>query len=192
MPNTFHILIATAGRPSLRRMLDSLRGQLTAEDAITIVFDGAGARERAEFAPEWLDGHASAVSVIDQEPNLGFWGHGIRNEYQGRLSPATTYIMHADDDDVYTPGAFATLRQLCVDPTRLYFAKMNSNGHLIPSQNERIVQDGIGTPCGIVPISIAAEGHWVTAYGGDGAYYIGLASNHAFTILDAIIYLVRP
>jgi len=189
---TFHILIATAGRPSLRRMLDSLEGELAVGDAITIVFDGAGARERAGFTPEWLAGHAAAITVIDQEPNLGFWGHGIRNEYQGRLLPATTYVMHADDDDMYAPGAFAALRHLCVDPERLYFAKMLTNGGLIPSQNQLIVQDGVGTPCGIVPSSIATEARWITAYGGDGAYYIELAGKHAFTILDTVIYLVRP
>ena len=189
---TFHILIATAGRPSLRRMLDSLRGELAAGDAITVVFDGAGARERAGFAPDWLDGHAATTTIVEQVPNLGFWGHGIRNEYQGRLTPATTYIMHADDDDTYAPGAFAELRKLCVDPARLYFAKMLSKGGVIPSQNQRIVQDDVGTPCGIVPCGIAAEAHWVSAYGGDGAYYIKLASKYEFTILDAIIYLVRP
>jgi hypothetical protein len=135
---TFHVLIATAGRPSLRRMLNSILPQLRTGDAVTIVFDGADARARSTYTPKWTDGYDSAVHVYDQTPNLGFHGHGIRNMYQTWLETKTTYIMHADDDDKYTSDAFATLRQECSDPNTLYVAQMSINGELLPNE-ERIV-----------------------------------------------------
>ena len=56
---TFHILISTAGRPCLRRMLDSLKDELLKNDAITIVFDGEDAFDKSTFNDDWLNNHKS-------------------------------------------------------------------------------------------------------------------------------------
>ena len=190
---TFHVLIATAGRPSLRRLLDSLRGELSPADAVTVVFDGPEARARSGLEREWLEGHPESIALVDQVPNLGFWGHGIRNAYQARLAPQTTYIMHADDDDAYAPGAFAALRALCADPARLYIAKMRMpSGETIPRQAAEIVPGDIGTPCGVVPFAAAGRGVWESRCGGDGDYYVQVAAAVPHTFLDVVVYLVRP
>ena len=190
---TFHILIATAGKSSLYRMLNSLKNELTENDAITIVFDGDNTLSNGGFSYEWIEGHKSIINIIEQVPNLGFWGHGIRNKYQELLNPKTTFIMHADDDDVYVEGSFNKLRQLCNDSNILYIARffVVAKNVLVPSQLQNIVKDDIGTPCGIIPFNIANKSEWTDKYGGDFDYYNTLqnhVSNKKF--LNIVIYHV--
>jgi hypothetical protein len=191
---TFHILIATAGRPTLKNLLDSLKHELTEKDAITIVFDGAGAKEKAEYDDSWFSGHISQHTVIVQKPNLGSKGHAVRTKYQSLLSPPTTYIMHADDDDEYIKGSFQQLRQKCTDPEVLYIAKMNYSHNkdlIIPSQNKKIIQDDIGTPNGIIPFDSANKANWDLRQGGDFNYYNELQTKvKSVVFLDDIIYRV--
>jgi glycosyltransferase involved in cell wall biosynthesis/GR25 family glycosyltransferase involved in LPS biosynthesis len=189
---TFHILIATAGRPSLRTMMNSLKSELTEHDAITVVFDGEGAREKSAFNDTWLKGHKSKIHFIDQKPNLGFWGHGIRNHYQGNLQVKTTFIMHADDDDVYIYGSFDKLRKQCTDPDILYIAKFGFfyKELTCPKKDSTVIKEqDIGTPCGIIPFGIADKAVWQHRYGGDYEYYNSLeAFAKGVTFLDLEIY----
>ena len=191
---TFHILIATAGRPTLKNLLDSLKDELTENDAITIVFDGAGAKEKAEYDESWFSGNISYHSIIVQKPNLGSKGHAVRTKYQSLLSPTTTYIMHADDDDEYIKGSFRELRQKCTDPEVLYIAKMDyshNNDLVIPRQNNKIIQDDIGTPNGIIPFDLANKAKWHLRQGGDFNYYNELQTKvKSVVFLDDIIYRV--
>ena len=188
---TFHILIATCGRNSLKRMLDSLKNELNERDAISIIFDGADALNKSSFNNNWISTHKCKINIIEQVPNLGFWGHGIRNIYQGILDPRTTFIMNADDDDEYIPGSFNKLRSICIDPNILYISKflVKHNNILIPRQNEKIVQNDIGTPCGIIPFDIANTSSWAPRYGGDFNYYDNLQYDK-IQFLDIVIYNV--
>ena len=191
---TFHILIATAGRPCLKRMLDSLKDELTEKDAITIVFDGVGAFEKSTFNKEWIEYHRATIHVIKQHAALGWWGHGIRNQYQGSLHTKTTYIMHADDDDLYVKGSFSFLRQRCISPHTLYIANMvhsHTNQVIPPFGHKKIEQDKIGTPCGIIPFEKAPMAVWKERYGGDFDYYDTLQYHVANLIfLDYIMYQI--
>jgi hypothetical protein len=191
---TFHILIATAGRPCLKRMLDSLKDELTDKDAITIVFDGEDAFEHSTFTQDWINDHRASIYIIKQSPNLGWWGHGVRNQYQGSLNKKTTYIMHADDDDIYVKGSFSFLRQRCISPNTLYIGCMihsHTNNIIPPFGHKRVEQDKIGTPCGIIPFEKATMALWKERYGGDFDYYQELQRHVANIIfLDYIIYQI--
>jgi hypothetical protein len=192
---TFHILIATYGRASMINLLDSLRDQLTKNDAITIVFDGPDAYTRSNFDKSWLDGHESQINIIVNDVNLGYWGHPIREKYVQLIKPETTFIMHADDDDSYYPNSFNKLRKLCKSSNTLYISKMNyANDPLkvIPSQNKQILLSDIGTPNGIIPFNMARFGHWENKMGGDFEYYNSLQKYiNNIVFLDEIIYKVR-
>jgi len=193
---TFHILIATVGRPSLKKLLDSLKHQLTEKDAITIVFDGLGKKEKSGYNDSWFSEYSCKYTVLVQDPNLGadIGGEPIRTKYQSLLSPQTTYIMHADDDDEYIAGSFEKLRKLCVDPEVLYIAKMayaDDPSLAIPRQNKEIVFADIGTPNGIIPFHSAGKAEWGMFYGGDYYYYNGLQDCVKDVVfLDEIIYTV--
>jgi hypothetical protein len=182
--HSFHIILATIGRPTLQRMLNSLLPQLTEQDHLTIVYDGKTDIPNFE---------KKGVCKIHEycEPNpLGFWGHGVRNKYAS-LIEKTDFVMHADDDDSYFPDAFLNLRKLCVDVNTLYIAKMKSGKRLIPGGNY-IKLDHIGTPCGIVPYELNKLGEWKTRYGGDGLFYEQLAKIAKNIVhLNCVIYAVR-
>lgn len=191
---TFHVLIRSGGRPSVKRMLDSLRPQLVAGDAVTLVFDGPAAFEKSGYSPSWIKGFHSKVNVITHPTNLGHWGHGIANEYQGKLAPETTFVMHADDDDQYLPGAFDILRKKCVNPECLYIARMrNKDGLVIPRDSGPLRFANIGTPNGIIPFSKRDEAKWGLHFGGDFNYYLGLSSKvkcieHIIDVIYEVIH----
>jgi hypothetical protein len=191
---SFHILIATAGRPTLKNLLDSLKEELTESDAITIVFDGPGAKEKSGYEESWFSGHMSKHTVIVQDPNLGAAGHPIRTKYQTLLKPETTYIMHADDDDEYIKGSFEKLRGISTDPEVLYITKMNHSHDpnlVIPRQNKDIVYGDIGTPNGIIPFHSAGKAEWAIPHGGDFEYYNALQTKvKGVVFLDLVIYTV--
>jgi hypothetical protein len=191
---TFHVLIATAGKPCLLTMLNSLKNELTENDAITIVFDGEDSIKKSNFSESWLLGHTSKINIIEQIPNLGFWGHAIRNKYQGILEPKTTFVMNADDDDTYVSGSFNSLRKLCSNKDILYIAKffVKSKNIVVPSQNLSIIQDDIGTPCGIIPFDVANRSIWELRYGGDFNYYDNIKKYcQKIVFLNLTIYIVN-
>jgi len=192
---TFHILIATNGRPSIRNLLDSLEDELLYEDAITIVFDGPEAYARSGYSSGWVSSHVCNVNVFVEPENTGVWGHKIRNKYVSILQQKTTFIMNADDDDVYINGAFSKLRRSCVDKNTLYIAKMtyeNNTSLVIPRQNNHIIKNDIGNPNGIIPFDLANKGVWGYTYTGDYEYYTSLSPHTpSIKFIDDVIYLVR-
>lgn len=192
-PPTFHVFIPSGGRPSLKALLDSLKPQLTERDALTLVFDGEDAPKKATYNEDWLNGLKCAKKVIVHTPRINKWSHGLQNEYQNRIAPETTFIMYADDDDTYLPGAFDTLRQKCVNPECLYIAKMtyeNDRNKVIP-RDTNILLGNIGTPNGIIPFKDAFKSKWGLEYGGDFTYYNDLKTKvKTIEFLPDIIYLV--
>ncbi len=190
---TFHVLIATGGRETLQRMLNSLKGELREGDAVTVIFDGRERFVKSGFSDSWTSGFRCKVNVIVQENNTGFWGHPIRNTHVSQLSPRTTFIMNADDDDAYYPGAFDTLRSKCKNPDTLYIAKMNYDDEedkIIPKGVE-IAENDIGNPNGIIPFDKARLGKWENDYTGDFKYYTSLKPHvKNIEFLDALIYRV--
>ena len=180
MPS-LHVLIATVGRDTLQRMLDSILPFLTEVDQLTIVFDGV--------EPTKINVETKGTVHIHQEPvALGFWGHGIRNKY-GPLLEKTDFVMHADDDDAYTPGAFDTIRSRCTDTSTLYIAKIHrvKKDVYIPAY-PKIENTNIGTPCGIIPHEVNQKGDWGGQYGGDYMFYHSIESLAQVVFLDDVIY----
>jgi YVTN family beta-propeller protein len=198
---TFHILIATAGRPCLKVMLDSLKDELLENDAITIVFDGENAFSTSTFSDDWLNNHKSKINIIKQIPNLGFYGHAIRNKYQEILSPKTTFIMNADDDDYYVTGTFNKLRTMCLHSDTLYIAKMykKSNNSIIPYRLGKIIRhipitvdSRIDKYRGLLPFGIELSKDGSTLYvanaGDNSVSVINTKERKVVEVLDAAIY----
>ena len=192
-PPTFHFMITTGGRPILKDMLESLKGELKNGDAVTVFFDGENALENSGFTEEWRNGFEGRLHTRIEKDVAGYWGHGLRTKHQAALQPKTTFVLHGDDDDVYKKGFLDILRKKCTDPETLYIAKMDYKaveGDVVPKGTEIKLND-IGTPNGIIPYDIAGKGEWMPRYGGDFSYYekIGkLAKKVEF--LPDIIYTV--
>lgn len=184
---SFNILIATIGRPSLQRILDSLVDQLEQQDCLTIVFDGISS------VPEIFDTSHFKCKVVQYcEPiALGSWGHGIRNKY-ATLLDKRDFIMHADDDDIYLPGVFSELREQCVNPQTIYIAKIYLSIHQRNIPGGHFIRFGhIGTPNGIIPYNLNSMGQWGPDLGGDGEFYLALTKfATSIEFLETIIYRV--
>ena len=184
MPS-FHILIPSIGRPTLQRLINSLLPQLHECDHITIVFDDV---EPMKITTE---GAKCQIHIYRQTPNLGFWGHGIRNKYANKIE-RTEFVMHADDDDMYIEGVFDKLRLLCKRDDTLYIAKIiDCFGNIMPPGN--YVKEGIiNTACGIIPYDLNISAIWTRRFGGDGAFYQAIADQAKHVeFLDFAIYKSR-
>jgi len=190
---SFHVMIVTAGRPSLRKMIDSLKEQLTDKDALTIVFDGKFAKKRSTYDPSWDLLMKCKTTVKEEIPALGHYGHHTINKHLPLLDPKTTYVMFADDDDVYVPGAFDALRKKCVNPDILYIARFkNQIGEIIPPVGMTTMErNKIGKVNGIIPFDKRSEAPMGTKdHSGDFDYYDELQKKvKGVQFLDDIIYL---
>jgi hypothetical protein len=192
---TFHIFIPSGGRPELKEMLDSLKGELKEGDAITVVFDGKEAHTKSGFDDSWFSDYKCVTKMLVEEFNIGFWGHGLANKYQSTLTPKTTFIMNANDDDLYIAGSFDILRAKSTNPVCLYIAKIRitkDGENLVVPRTPAIVEGNIGTPNGIIPFNDVDKAKWELRYGGDFDYYNNLQHKvQQIEYLDHIIYEAR-
>jgi len=185
MSYSFNILIATIGRPTLQRMLDSLYVQLDEKDCLTIVFDG-------HATPPFFDISKFKCKVIQYcEPTpLGFFGHGIRNKYASLLEKRD-FIMHADDDDSYIEDSFNKIRNLIKSENTLYISTMIYSDYSVIPKYKVVCMNNIGTPNGIIPYNLNLLGEWKSMYGGDGRFYETISKLAKTEFLDIVIYKVK-
>lgn len=178
MSKSFNVVIATAGRPSLQRMVDSIAPQLKECDYLTIIWD-------CQPMPLQIESDCQVISLQNPEP-LGFWGHGSRNRWQDELPG--DYLMNADDDDVYHPSAMKYVREYCKDH-KLYLFQFLHQGVRIPNGN--LVSVGnVGTSCGVYPKTVKLP-KWEYVYGGDGMFYVELAKMLPVEFVRKVIYAVN-
>ena len=181
-----HVLIATIGRPSLVNMLRTI--VLQPHDHLTIVFDKVPV-EVSDFVRHHLQTTRDYnVHVFNEPVRLGAWGHGIRNKYQGTLQG--DFVLHADDDDEYTPGAFEAIRTVCSAPE----AKDQINVFSLTNscKPRRCLQKRTPTPSGAIPIAHSSKGQWISERGGDYLYYDQLRKQVPFVYHPFVIYRIRP
>ena len=175
---TFNVVIATIGRPTLQRMVDSIAPQLKKGDYLTLIFDGAP-------TDVILKTEATVIQINNSEI-LGHHGHASRTRWQNYLPG--DYLMNADDDDAYVDGAMDIVREHCVDH-KLYVFQMQYNEHLIPKKHV-IEFANIGTPCGVYPTDMLLP-EWPNEYGGDCKFYQSLEKILPVEFVDKLIYKVR-
>lgn len=179
MKTSLNVIIATAGRDTLQKMIDSVAPQLEEQDYLTIIWD-------CQPIALQIDSKCQVISLQNPEP-LGFWGHGSRNKWQDELPG--DYFMNADDDDVYAPNAIREIRKHCI-AKKLYVFKFYYNGRVIPNE-PKIYVGNIGTSCGVYP-KVDKFPKWQHEYGGDGMFYVELSKLLPVEFVDKIIYIVRP
>lgn len=173
---SFNVIIATNGRPTLQRMVDSIAPQLTKDDFLTFLWD-------CQAIPLQINSECKVINIQNPEP-LGFWGHGSRNKWQSFLPG--DYHMNADDDDYYMPNAMEIVREHCTED-HLYVFKMQVGDRIIP-RIPVLEMSNIGTPCGVYkPHSLQT---WRHEYGGDFHFYNDLSKTRPVQFIDKIIYQV--
>lgn len=146
---TVSFIVATTGRPGLKRALDSI--ELRQGDELIVVGNMGGVDDgRAKFIPS--------------EPR-GNWGHSERNA----VMPTATgeYLAHLDDDDMYVPGARALMELPVTAVWRPQIFKMRGPDGWTIWKDRRIKFGNVGTPMTLMPNIPAKLGRFGLRYGGD-------------------------
>jgi len=184
-PCKFHILIATIGKLSILKMLNSLKNELLEQDYITIVFDGTN--NNYQIIKKFVEEHFKChINIIVEKENLGYWGHGIRNKYKNLEGD---FIYHCDDDDMVLEGSFNKIRKICVHKDTIYIFKIQTEKGIIIWKNKNIKLMEISTQSGIIPSEINKNGEWALKYGGDYNFYKDITQNNKVLFINHLIYI---
>jgi Glycosyl transferase family 2 len=182
----FSVIVATVGRPSLLRALQSLADQpLAAGDEVLVV---------GQAIPRIVDEAARCGFRVLACPPGGNWGS---NERRLGIAAATgTHLVFLDDDDVFLPGAFAAMRAACeAHPGRpVMFRMIAPWGETI--WREPVVREGNhGTPQFVAPNDPARLGRWGTRYAGDFDFCVSTLAHYPPDALvwdPTVTYACRP
>jgi hypothetical protein len=132
MHGRFSIIVPTCGRRSLARTLQSIADQaLAAGDEVLLVTDGPQPSAADLFARSGLPGGCL------QAPQSRDYGGTQRN--RGMDEAAGDYLLFMDDDDIFTPQAFATIRAILRErPDRPHLFRMRyaADGRLLWARPE--------------------------------------------------------
>lgn len=187
---SFHFLLPTIGRKSIFRILKSLEKQIESQDFLTIIFDAKDEDSILEKVRLITAKFKCKINIIFEQNNLGFWGHGIRNKYQDLPGD---FILHCDDDDVYTSNSILNIRKICQDKNKLYIFRMKRYKDF-SWQETKIDHKNMGTPIGVIPANFNKLGKWGYFRQGDGEFYIEVSQKigpQNIIFVDYIIYKVR-
>lgn len=183
---SINVVITTIQRPSIAEMLASLLPQLNDTDFVTLINDSG-----SPFMIYGLYKHRLMPTFIHlNTPNLGYWGHASRNALQDYLPG--DWLMHADDDDTYLPGAINEIRETIKQGNdKLYlFRFKNVKQNVVYWQEIGRFQNNVGTPCGVIPNKPPFP-KWGLFYGGDGVFYEELSKRFEPVWIDHVIYEAR-
>jgi hypothetical protein len=189
LQNTFNVLISSVGGPTLQNMLNSLSPQLLCEDCLTVVFIGMS------HLPLDYDfsNFKCRIQLFCEKTISEFRRYGIRNKYSTLLQKRD-FIMHADDDNAYTPDAFNNIRSTIKTLDTLHIYNILFTDKTIwPKDTSKIVIGDIDTGSGVIPYELNKQGIWLEKYGGDGAFYQQISKKvKNIAYLDKLIYIMRP
>lgn len=128
----FSIIVPTCGRRSLARTLQSIAAQeLAAGDEVLLVTDGPQPLAANLFARSGLPGRCL------EAPSSHDYGGTQRN--MGMEEASGDHLLFMDDDDIFTPQAFATIRAaLCEAPDLPHLFRMSyaADGRLLWARPE--------------------------------------------------------
>jgi hypothetical protein len=194
---SFNVIVTTTGRYTLPVFFDALAPQLTSADYITLISDKADWHVHVAQAFSHVRCNCTKILIENAAP-LGWWGHGSRNKWQRTLPGA--YHLHADDDDLYVPNAFATIRAHVRDLAhRLYIFRMirrwDGVVNLIPPMSvthpSQVRPRAVSTQCGVIRAVPQLYREWAYLYGGDGHFYKDLVEAFGYdnvTLVPEVIY----
>ena len=186
MEYSFHLLLTTMGKESIFDMLVLLKKQLSANDYLTIVFDGPDLPNVDEVRI-FTKYFKCSVNIIIEPVNLGYWGHAIRNKHKNLSGD---FIWHIDDDDLISPNGMEIIRTHCLDKSKMYIFQMtHNNGDILPKTHS-ITFCQISTQMGIIPTNINEIYTFEYYYGGDYNYYKKIeGGNVPIEYVEKIIYI---
>ena len=154
---TLSVIIPTIGRPTLKRTLDSIRGQEIVDgDEVLVVQDGPS--DLATWAMVKASGLPARYLATGKR--AADFGGTPRNH--GMTEARGDYLAFMDDDDVYRPGAFDAIRAAATrHPGRPLMFRMERPGWDSTLWASQIVRyANVSTPMFVVPNRSNQLGSW--------------------------------
>jgi glycosyltransferase involved in cell wall biosynthesis len=173
MTPTLSIVTPTQGRPTLERMIASGRDQLLPGDEWLVVVDRheLGIADQRAIARRIVP-YVFRVHSLSHDAGRHDFGHSQINH--GMAHASGNWLVHLDDDDVFTPGALAAIRAAIVAlpaPCPLLFRFVTPWGQTLwqPQDRDRgTVREGaIGGHCLVHPNAPGKIGQFTPRYEGD-------------------------
>jgi hypothetical protein len=170
-PPTFSFLIPThRGRPPWR-CLDSLLPQLDRGDEVIVIGDTHdGPLPRVRQLVEGYDSLAPVGSFRYLELDAGAHDYGHSQLNYGLEHASGEWLHCNDDDDIYAPGAVATMRQAAhISGGRPLLFRFQSyhRGVVFWVERGRLERHWIGGHCLVTPNVPGKVGRWGPSYQGD-------------------------
>lgn len=164
---TLSIVIPTAGRPTLRRTLDSMAPQMLPGDECVVVGDvlDGPLRVTEEIVKDY-----PWCRYLEYAGATHTFGHDQLN--QGLACVTGDLVLCQDDDDCYTDSAFACVREHALAyPGRPLMTRFVSYWGMVYWHTPGLVAQGhIGGHCLVVPNRPQMVGRYTTRYEGDFDY----------------------
>lgn len=154
---TITYLVATLGRPTLARALQSIVSQQMPGDQLLVIGATPEIRQIAE---------AHGGEFVYCPPGHD-WGSTERN--LAMASARGQYLAFLDDDDVAAPGARSSMESAMVAHAGrplIFRMLMPDMGLVLWSQPQRC-KGNVGTPMMVIPNEPAKLGTWGSDHGGD-------------------------
>ncbi len=185
MTPRFSVIVATVGRPTLTRALQSLADQpLAPSDQVLAVGSGDAVRGAAKrFGYTWLPCAPG-----------GNWGSVERRH--GIKYATGTHLVFLDDDDVFLPGAFPAMRVACAAyPGRPLMFRMIAPWGATLWRDPVVRQGNHGGPQFVTPNDITRLGHWSSRYECDFDFCVSTLAHYPPDALvwdTTVTYACRP
>lgn len=190
------VIVPTLGASTMARLLDSIRGQrLIAGDEIIIVVDNADDESKGTINYREPFGPAQLLR-FDHTPGYHAFGHPQIN--RGMEVATGDYLVFNDDDDIFTPGAFDTIRALAGEQkTRapLMFRFVDPKGRVYWRDPQTALDIRKTGGHSIVPPNEKMKlGLWTNRYEGDYDFVATTVNAHSGNaeICAPVISMARP
>ena len=167
-------IIPTMGRASIARTILSARDQWQPGDELLIAYDTHDARPTLDWFRSVSCLVPAGVTLTIHEHDAGHhcWGHCVLSSAQQQASG--DWLCWNDDDDVFTPTAFAAIRRATAEitaPMPLLFRFVTHYG-LVAWADQTLQQGTVGGHCLVVPNVRERLGTWTCRYEGDYDFVI--------------------
>lgn len=152
------VILPTLGRPCLRKVLDELRTQLSAQDEVLVIGDGPVGAESV------VEEFGKGFRYLEHGPDHA-WGGPQRNF--AIPFARGSHLMFVDDDDAILKDSLRDVRQgIKEDPDRPLMFRMYE-GPLSLWREMTLVEGNVSTQMFVTPNVAGRLGTWSRRYAGD-------------------------